>query len=176
MRAFIAIDLPEDLRTSIHNIGARLPGRFSAVPVSNIHLTIHFLGEISDEKADEAKRIMASVKIKKFEAKVKGLSFFGGKAVQTIFANVLDGGISAKLHSGLAFGLEASGFTLDKKEYQPHITIARMKHEVPATKEFIMANSSHDFGSFVVQRISLKESMLSDSGPTYVSLFERELS
>ncbi len=175
MRAFIAIDLPRGLRTSLHDIAAKMPGRFSAVTVSNIHLTLHFLGEINDEKVDDAKMIMDSIKIKKFEVKVKGLSFFGEKAVQTVFANILDGGISAKLRSDIAFGLEAYGFAPDKKEYHPHITIARVKHEVPATKEFITTNSSYYFGSFVAQRISLKESRISDIGSTYVSLYEREL-
>ena len=175
MRAFIAIDLPEGLRTSLHDIAAKMPGRLSAVTVSNIHLTLHFIGEINNEKIDAAKMVIDSIKIKKFEAKVKGLSFFGGKAVQTVFANVLDGGISAKLHSDIVFGLEAYGFAPDKREYHQHITIARVKHEVPATKEFITTNSSYYFGSFVARRISLKESRISDGGSTYVSLYEREL-
>ena len=101
MRAFIAIDLPRGLRTSLHDIVARMPGKFSAVPVSNIHLTLHFIGEINNEKIDAAKMVIDSIKIKKFEAKVKGLSFFGGKAVQTVFANVLDGGLRGKARRAL---------------------------------------------------------------------------
>ena len=175
MRAFLAIDLPEDLRASIHDVGTKMPGSFAPVPVDNIHLTLHFLGDISDKKVGEVRAIMDSVTAKKFEVTVKGISFFGGSMVQTVFAKVQDNGMSAKLYDELAAGLGAAGFAPDKRGYTPHITFARMKREVKETKEFISKNSDRDFGSFVADRIFLKKSVLSDKGASYENLYEREL-
>ena len=176
MRVFLAIDLPEELRASIHNVGMDMPGAFTAVPAGNLHITLHFLGDITVKKVHEVEGLMDSVRAKRFDANVKGLSFFGGKSVQTVFAKVFDKGMSAKLRDFLATGLEAMEITTDKREYMPHITVARMKRPSLETKDFIIKNSNLDFGSFVADRFFLKKSVLSEKGASYESLYERELS
>ena len=176
MRVFLAIDLPEELRASIHDVSMGMPGAFATVPASNLHITLHFLGDITDKKVYEVEGMMDSVRVKRFDATVKGISFFGGSSIQTVFAKVLDKGMSAKLHTPLATGLEAMGIATDQREYLPHITVARMKHPLPETKNFILKNSNLDFGSFVADRFSLKKSVLSEKGASYEILYERELS
>lgn len=176
MRTFLAIDLPKELRTAMHDVCMEMPGRSVQVPEENIHLTLYFLGDIDEARIGEAEKVMDSINAKKFEAEVRGLSFFVTPAVQTVFAKVSDNGCSSDLYSSLSLGLSKIGFTPELREYVPHITLARMKRDDPKTKDFIKKNSDTFFGSFAANSISLKSSQLSKKGAIYTSLYERELS
>ena len=60
MRAFIAIELPEEMRNALAQAQSHLKytgGDVKWVAEDNIHLTLKFLGEISEEKSAKIRSI-----------------------------------------------------------------------------------------------------------------------
>ena len=60
IRAFIAIDIPDDVRVALTEAQARLKRAHVGVKVSwtkidNIHLTLQFLGYVEEEAIDKIK-------------------------------------------------------------------------------------------------------------------------
>src|SRR3989338_2916141 len=81
MRAFIAIELSNEIRGSLAQIESHL--KYSGADVKwaekdNIHLTLKFLGEVSEEKCEEVKAALDSVvkEMEPFELSLKDIGAF----------------------------------------------------------------------------------------------------
>jgi len=80
IRCFIAINLPKEVIHEIEKAQKEIEekriiyGKFTEA--KNLHLTLKFLGEISEEKIEEVKKRLMSIKQKKFESKINSLGFF----------------------------------------------------------------------------------------------------
>ncbi len=176
MRTFFAIEIPEEIRKNIHSAGEEMPGWLSRVSIDNIHITLQFLGDVSEEKAAKAKEALERIREVPFKATIKGISHFGGRDVHTIFANVQDGGRIKGIF--LDIGKSLSDVEIDfetEREYIPHVTIARVKQGGAEIKEFITQNSERMFGEFEIKSVCLKKSVLTGKGPVYTTLYERKL-
>jgi len=81
VRAFLAIPLPRQLQESIHCIQTELQASITearwTIP-DNLHLTLHFFGEIEQETLEKLKVSVLSVKgcQRPFQVGVKGLGAF----------------------------------------------------------------------------------------------------
>jgi len=88
MRAFVAIDLPDQVREELAIVQRELqPVSNSAKWVSPplIHLTLKFLGEINEHLAEEVHQNMTGISWKPFQIAVKGVGFFPGARSPRIF-------------------------------------------------------------------------------------------
>ncbi|MCD6189658.1 MAG: RNA 2',3'-cyclic phosphodiesterase, partial [Thermococcus sp.] len=95
MRAFIAIDINDDIRQRLVEAQEKIEKTKSAkikfVEPENLHLTLKFLGEITEEQAEEIKRLLEIVakKHKKHSVRVKGIGVFPNyNYVRVIWAGV----------------------------------------------------------------------------------------
>ena len=74
MRAFICIELSEEVKKEISKIIDKVKKvdsvRAKFVEPENIHLTLMFLGEISDKEAEMTKEALSSIKMKKFKVEL----------------------------------------------------------------------------------------------------------
>ncbi|WP_430515198.1 RNA 2',3'-cyclic phosphodiesterase [Pyrococcus woesei] len=183
MRAFIAIDVNESVRDSLVRaqdyIGSK-EAKIKFVERENFHITLKFLGEITEEQAEEIKKILEKIakKYKKHEVNVKGIGVFPNpNYVRVIWAGIKNDEIIKKIAKEIDEELAKLGF---KKEnnFVAHITIGRVKFVKDklglAMKLKELANE--DFGSFVVEAIELKKSTLTPKGPIYETLARFELS
>ncbi len=178
MRAFTAIDLPEQIRVKISRIVEDMPEHnLSFVKEADMHITLHFFGSIWENQKSRVIEAINSINIGKFETRAVGFSYFGDREIKVVFAKVEDHeGKIAQIYEGIGTKLSDSGIHYDRREkFIPHITIARCKGDNPKLREFIGENSEHDFGSFVVSKISFRSSTLSERGPMYSTLFEHEI-
>ncbi|MFA4641325.1 RNA 2',3'-cyclic phosphodiesterase [Pyrococcus kukulkanii] len=183
MRAFIAIDVSEEVRDAIVKaqdfIGTK-EAKIKFVERENLHITLKFLGEITQEQAEEIKRVLAEIakRHKKHEVRVKGIGVFPNpNYVRVIWAGVEnDEGIKA-IAQDIEGELSKLGFKKDK-EFVAHVTIGRVKFVKDklglAMKLKELANE--DFGTFRVEAIELKKSTLTPKGPIYETLARFELS
>lgn len=131
MRAFIALELPEEFADEAADLSRRLSktvdGRF--VPADNYHLTLAFLGEIGESEAraamdaiDEACRAVGPLPID-----VDGLGSFGKRAGGAgLWLSVARDPELMALTERLRDGLTARGVGFDASfSFAPHITLAR---------------------------------------------------
>ena len=176
MRTFVAIEIPAEMRRKIYSIGEKIPGRLSRVSEENIHITLQFLGELDEDGLASAESALNKISGQPFGVIIKGISFFGGRDVHTIYANVIDQGRIKVIYSDAGKLLSDAGLDFEsEREYVPHATIARVKDGSAKIREFIGQNSDHLFGEFEIDSICLKRSVLSEKGPIYTTLYERKL-
>jgi RNA 2',3'-cyclic 3'-phosphodiesterase len=179
MRAFISIEVPEDVKDKTEKLQAELPREgllFVRRPA--IHITLQFLGERDGDGLDKIKAAMQNVKFRPFKVDLSGVSYFSPDFIKVVFAKVGEGDAELReLYSKLCDALDAGGVPLQKEDYTPHLTLARVKH-VRNREDLIDAISmlsSAELGSFEAKSIHLMESNLSPGGPVYKDLYELQL-
>jgi RNA 2',3'-cyclic 3'-phosphodiesterase len=189
-RTFIALELNEALQRFLGEIisqaSQELPD-LRWVDPRGIHLTVAFLGELSDEQLVEAifAAEAAAHKATPFEYRLKGLGIFGSPQPRVIWMGVEDlasgkvqGSPLQLVHRVLSKELELRGFEVEKRPFSPHLTLARIKQPLsPVTQERLqrllhsrVAGSSSAI--YPVHTLCVMKSELSRSGAKYTCLRE----
>ena len=182
IRAFLAIDLDDDLKPKINKIireFKKIDTNIKYVDLQNLHFTLKFFGDIDTEGID----LIAS-KVEKviedfgpFEIKIKGCGAFPNKnRIKVIWVGLDEDEILKDLHDKLDKQFNTIGFDLDRK-FSSHLTIGRMKSAKgkDKVKKTIEEYSDIDIGSMEVSAIKLKKSTLTPGGPIYDDLIEFRL-
>ncbi|NVM46411.1 MAG: RNA 2',3'-cyclic phosphodiesterase [Candidatus Lokiarchaeota archaeon] len=187
IRAFIAIELNDNTTIDkIKSFSARLKqnqDNLKIVAPENLHLTVKFLGNISESLAPKIYKILKEeinenmFKGKVIEYKLKGVGQFNKFSILWV-----------KLIGDIQFLQEIKNSTeelLDKRldiqrdrrtQFKPHLTIGRLKKDkinyqtFSALKNLINENKNLEFGPFVVDQVKLKKSDLTPKGPIYSDL------
>ncbi|WP_407416470.1 RNA 2',3'-cyclic phosphodiesterase [Methanobrevibacter sp.] len=182
IRAFLAIDLDDDLKPKINKIireFKKIDANIKYVDLQNLHFTLKFFGDIDTEGIDVlAEKIENVVKnFNSFDIKIKGCGAFPNKnRIKVIWVGLDEDQVLKELHDKLDKQFNSLGFDLDKK-FSSHLTIGRMrsakgKNKVKSTIESF---ENVEIGSMDVISIVLKKSTLTPAGPIYEDLIEFKL-
>src|SRR5262249_42385684 len=142
------------------------------------HVTLKFIGEVSEKKLANIDEALAGLTWKPFKVTVRGIGFFPGNRSP----RVLWAGLQAPTMEGLSekidSRMEQFGFEREKRAYRPHITLARARNTRLDTALVRAATNfeNHAFGSFSVDRCFLYQSTLKPSGSVYTQLKQYVLS
>ncbi|MDG6901891.1 MAG: RNA 2',3'-cyclic phosphodiesterase [Nitrososphaerota archaeon] len=174
MRAFVAIDLPDEVLGSLEAFQADLSATgadLKAVERQNLHFTVKFLGEISEAQAAEARSRLSLLEMKSADVDVKGVGAFPSVGrPRVVWAGV------APEHEGLIGPIarnvvDALGDIGESEErpFQAHITLGRVRslRNVKELGELLRRNSGRPFGSVTLSEVKLKSSVLTPQGPIY---------
>lgn len=180
IRSFVSIDLDDEQVlsrvTSIISSLSSIGGDLKPVERNNIHLTLKFLGTISQTKLAEVKSVLSQVKFEAFPLEIKGAGAFPNmKRMNVIWVGVAEGWSKVEqIFEQTEKLLQQVGFPRETRPFSPHITIARVRssRKIDQIASFLEHLSSETFGTFKADRIRLKQSVLRPSGPTYSTLFE----
>lgn len=168
MRTFIAIDLPEDVKSKIFHEFETLQkknffkGKF--VEKQNLHLTLSFLGEVSGEKIDEIKKKLREIKYEKFLCSVGKTGVFDNENyIRVIWVELL----SDKIHELQNKVCEKLDLAPDKR-FNSHLTIARVNSVINKEDllEYLKKINFKKLG-FEVKEFLLIKSELTPRGPIY---------
>ncbi len=183
-RAFIAIELPEEIIAFIHKIqeGLRSYGlKARWVRPENIHLTLKFLGDINNEdikKAGDA-IISAASENASMSLGAKSIGFFPGVKRSRVIWTGIAGQTRelADLQKTLDGKLDTVGFPKEKRPFKGHLTIARIKGKVDARR---IVDAMKEFGrfeskTFIADEVVLFKSELKPSGAVYSKLMSAAL-
>lgn len=129
MRLFFGISLPASVRQAVSARAAAcqssIPGRY--VCEENYHITLAFLGHVSEERLSDAKDVLRRC-IESYLAPQLTLgetSFFGRAQNAILIARVHSTPSLDPLHAALIHTLEAASLPFDPGPFSPHITLAR---------------------------------------------------
>lgn len=179
MRAFIALCIPEQIRKSLYAELSGLAIRCGAKPIpeQNLHITLEFLGDISEDTANTVSSLMKSFEASSFEAKLGPVSTFGNKS-SVAFVGLEKGAenaasIQERLHSGLLNVTEL--LDIDKRVFVPHVSIARGRSKSLNKMAELSSKCWKGSELFIVNRMEFKKSILGKSSATYETIFEKEL-
>lgn len=182
IRAFLAIDLDNDLKPKINKIikqFKQIDTRIKYVELLNLHLTLKFFGEIDSDglKLLENKIENVVSEFEPFNVKVKGCGAFpNNNHIKVIWIGIDEDSIIKELHDKLDSEFVKLGFDKDKK-FSTHLTIGRMKSAKNRNQveSVIEEFSDIEIGEMTVNNIVLKKSTLTPSGPIYKDLKVFEL-
>ena len=181
IRAFIAIELPEEIKLKLDEIQEMMKkGRTRAkwVAPESIHLTLKFLGGISQDTALTVTQAMeeSALGTAPIHLGVSGLGVFpNDKRVQIVWAGV-SGEVDklTQLQKELDSRLSKLGFAPESRPFTAHLTLARMRDEAaPPEREALgklVQSSQFEGGAFTAASISLMRSQLRREGPLYTRI------
>ena len=186
IRAFIAIDIPNDVRAAIDEAQTKLKRapvsvKISWTMIANLHLTLQFLGPIEEAIAEKIKPALQSVTIQRqpFELRVLGAGAFPNeKRPRVIWVGCDDAGGQLKgLVQAVQEALRPIGFGPEHHEFSAHLTVARIRVPRPDVALTRALDSLKDtsFGALQVEAIHLFESQLHPEGSIYTKLSSHAL-
>jgi len=180
VRSFISIDLEDQqilsriasILSSLQSLG----GDLKPVERENIHLTLKFLGNVSAPRLGEVKSSLQQVIFSAFTAEIKGAGAFPNlNHMNVIWVGVNEGWSQVEqIYEQVEELLSGLGFRREHRPFSPHITIARVRsgRKRDEVASFLQRLTEESFGTITVDKIRLKQSILSSSGPKYSTLLE----
>ena len=172
MRAFVAIEVNnKDVLNSIHKIQTELNIKAKPVELYNMHFTVQFLGEVSEEMIGKISGVLSGLEFSSFSISFVGIGVFPKPSFPRVVWVGTEEGITEleKLVEMIRSKLSHLGFSPDKK-FKPHVTIFRVKNKIEDISSKLEKFSSYYFGKQVVSEIKLKKSELTPDGPIYTDL------
>jgi 2'-5' RNA ligase len=173
VRCFIAVEMPEEIKKELEKIQKQLPefnGKLTEK--ENLHLTLKFLGEISEEQAEKVKERLKKIKFNKFIAKLGEINVFSPSFIKIVWIKIENcDEIQGKIDAAL------EGLFKKEKRFMSHLTIARVKY-IKDNKKFLydlkkIKSNPLEFG---VNKFSFKKSTLTPKGPVYGDILNVKLS
>ncbi len=174
-RLFAAIKIhpSEKFLNTYHGMKSALVSeKIKWVNPDNIHLTLKFFGETSEDNIDDICEAIdeSVVGVEPFNLVMRRSGIFGSKYnPRVIWFGFEDSAEIQTLFFNMKKYLERAGFEYDRQNFVPHLTIARIKY-IQNKKNFqlvIDRFKEADIQDELIDRVILYESILTQQGPVY---------
>ena len=182
MRAFFAVDLPDDLAPRVADAQAALgdAAGLALVDPEQTHVTLKFLGDIAEDNDDTTptlddviaagKQAVETANVDPFECAVEGFGVFPSlDYISVVWAGVDAGSAElTALHEALEVETTALGVDPENHAFTPNVTLARMNDA--RGKELVqeaVRERDPEIGRFEVDAVRLVSSTLTSDGPAY---------
>jgi 2'-5' RNA ligase len=180
MRSFVAIDINDGLRKEIEKLQSEFKRRIKNqtgikwVKPELIHLTLKFLGDVEDHRADEITDVIQLVcaEQKSFELQFSTVGTFGRPAKVLWLGMDKQPAELEKVVQDIEQSFEELGFEKEQRPFSAHLTLARIKDDRPNRQlaEFIDNFGKVNAGSITVDSVCFYKSQLTSDGPVYTLL------
>jgi len=181
MRCFIAIDMDEESRISLARLQKQIADEAGLkkgvkwVNTKIMHLTLKFLGEITDAQSVEVCRLVkqAADKNKAFDLNIEAVGSFGGKSARVLWVGANDENDRLlALQKDIEKKLASVGWPEDSRQFQGHLTLCRIKNAKAGRKlaEVAQKFKNVKIGSVLIDSVTVYQSQLKSDGPVYTKL------
>ena len=172
MRTFVAIEIhDENVLDAIAKTQSEFKIKATVVSKQNMHFTLLFLGETSEEYVEKVKKELSTISFQPIQVKFTHVGAFPNPLYPRVVWVGVDDDAAKKLVE-LAVEVEKKlkplGFKSDKP-FRPHLTIFRIKKKVDISQE-IDKFKDVDFGTSSITELKFKQSVLTPNGPIYSDL------
>jgi 2'-5' RNA ligase len=180
MRAFFAIEIPDDikkyLKTLIKSLNQQIDG-VRWVDEAGRHITLKFFGEIKDEKAWQIKESISYIedKYNPFTITMGGIDAFPDMRRARVIVITLENGVDniKNIYNDIEESVLPMGIEKEKRSFTPHITLGRRKVPGPVPDKAV--RDIEKIG-FVADSIVFFKSTLRPEGALYTPVWELNLS
>lgn len=145
------------------------------VEADHFHLTLFFLGDTRDDQVEQVDRMLAALvrEFSDFTIRLEGLGVFKNiRKPRVLWAGIKDYEPMRKIKSALDREMSPLGFEPDKREFKPHLTLARIKwiDDREKLRHLIDAHQQQPWQSAHIDQLIYFESRLTQSGPVYTPI------
>lgn len=165
-RVFFALwpdrDVRQQISQALHHSSYQNFAKGRTYRDHNLHITLHFLGNISEDQLVCVKQQAQSIASRSFTLSISHFGRFKRAGVLWLAPESIPESL-VQLHRNLGNGLAYCDFEQDRRDYRPHITLMRKFHEkiIESNIEPIIWNVN----SFV-----LVESVAEEGGVRYIPI------
>ena len=184
IRSFIAIELPQSLKEKIARYISnmrKVQKGIKWVKMENLHITLKFIGERSQEVTETVKSALSQIDFNKGNFKIEIAhtgAFPNSKNPRVIWLGMksIPDNALLELQTSIEDTLEITSIERDTRRFSAHLTIGRVKYP----QDFSPFRSYLDHHPFNPQTIeinsfSLIKSILKPAGPQYSNLIKYSL-
>ncbi len=169
-RLFVALELPAHAKRDLERLRGGIPGA-RWITSDQFHLTLRFIGEVDGPLADDVAMALAGIADAPFTLTLDGLGHFShGRRPHALWAGVRKHPALRDLHARIENRLQAIGLPPERRNYAPHVTIARLKtarlkKAAPARiADYLQTYGAFATAPFAVNAFALFSSFLSHRG------------
>lgn len=178
MRLFTALDISGEVRANLVDLLRKLKpaAKWNWSPPENLHITTKFIGEWEeDEYTTICDALDTVAKPGAMEISLRGLGWFPNPHnPRVFFAGIVAPPTLVELARATDAACAAAGVPSEQKKFQPHLTLARIKHDdgLEEVRRMVAELGSVDFGTFTAKSFYLYESEMGAGGSKYKKLEE----
>jgi 2'-5' RNA ligase len=179
-RCFIALEPPDEVAACLNGHlkeFSKTPG-VNWVKPDNLHLTLLFLGDTDPRYLPGIISVMDSLArdCAPLILSLQGLTLFPAREPRLVWGTLNSEGTAIfGLHKALLKDIRALGCDPDPKPLKLHITLGRIKKQLPDWLERQIIGSPVDSTPLPFKRMTLYRSVLGTQGPTYHILQQFEI-
>jgi 2'-5' RNA ligase len=189
MRLFVALDIDNRIRDRIARFLEGVRGfapNARWVRPESLHVTLKFIGEISEEGLEKMKSELETVEAGTFGLSFRGYGFFPGARAPRVFWIGIDAEPKLTALATTVDGKLASlDIPIEEHAFHPHLTLARgagasgsprrqkgdrPNHNFHRLQEKLAALPAPEFGTMTAREFFLYRSRLSPGGSKYTKL------
>ena len=168
IRLFTALEIPSEIRQRLTALQSGLDSARWIEP-EDFHITLRFLGDISEDVAADADAALARIPFTPFEVEIEGVGAFGGAKPHSLYAAVKHSPELMLLQSRQESAMRRVGLAPETRNYLPHVTLARFNRIEPEyVYRYIEAHNLFACPPFTASRAALFSSRPSKGGGPYV--------
>ncbi|MDT8879137.1 RNA 2',3'-cyclic phosphodiesterase [Halomonas saccharevitans] len=171
MRLFLALMPPPALRRRLGELAERAHARCGGrrVPDDSLHLTLAFLGEVSEERAEELSTWVEGLDVPEGKWRLDAWGAFRRPGILWVGSQMPDRAL-VNLQASLWRDLEPQGFTGRPSRFIPHVTLLRRARRLET------AGLSPPDLAWPYRRVALLRSFTDQDGARYQTLARSPLS
>lgn len=177
MRLFIAVKLNDEIKDHLMKAIDALKCRSSKGNFThrdNLHLTLVFLGEIGPERLEDIHSAIDRISGEPFLLMLTGFGRFKRNGGDIHWAGIEKDEMLFKIQKQLEKELRDAGFSLEDRDYNPHLTLGReVRLKDPSDDIYGLLTESRP--EMTAARISLMKSQRVNGMLTYTEIYGKNL-
>jgi 2'-5' RNA ligase len=168
LRLFVGIPFPPELELHLSLLCAGVAGAKWVDP-GNFHLTLRFIGEVSEDLAADIDAALSRLRARPFVLQLVGTGVFGnGGMPKSLWVGVERNLPLAALRDKIEQALVRTGLPPEPRKFSPHVTLARLRHPAPdRIAAFLAGSAQFRAEPLEVDRFSLIASLQTKAGSVY---------
>jgi 2'-5' RNA ligase len=184
IRSFVAIELPDEVKTALSDLQGSLKGQVPPKSVrwvrsESIHLTLQFLGDVAPGQVEAIANALRKICANQqpFMCQLRELGVFPNpRRPRIVWVGVAEpSGVLKGLQKKVALALEPLGFESEKRPFTPHLTIGRVDRrasqpELIQLGKLITYSSVGTIAQVPIHYVTLMKSDLRPTGALYTPL------
>jgi RNA 2',3'-cyclic 3'-phosphodiesterase len=167
LRLFVGIGFPPELKLRLSLLCSGIP-KARWVDPGNLHLTLRFIGEISEDVAADVDQALAKLRARRLRLQLAGTGIFGSERPRSLWVGVERNPDLIALRDKIEQALTRVGLPPEPRKYAPHVTLARLQNP-PLDKiaEFLAVHGGFRAEPLAVEAFHLIASYPTKSGSVY---------